>query len=74
MEDVEIARNTKLERIEKIAEKIGIKDEELEQYGKYKAKINRPIPTIETMAARMYFILFFIYSSPVYYCKNIKLW
>ena len=40
MEDVEIARNTKLERIEKIAEKIGIKDEELEQYGKYKAKIS----------------------------------
>ena len=40
MEDVEIARNTKLERIEKIAEKIGIKDEELEQYGNYKAKIS----------------------------------
>ena len=40
MEDVEIARDTKLERIEKIAEKIGIKDEELEQYGKYKAKIS----------------------------------
>ena len=40
MEDVEIARNTKLERIEKIAEKIGILEEELESYGKYKAKIS----------------------------------
>ena len=40
MEDVEIARNTKLERITALAEKIGILDEELESYGKYKAKIN----------------------------------
>lgn len=40
MEDVEIARNTKLERIEKISEGIGILDEELETYGKYKAKIS----------------------------------
>ncbi len=40
MEDVEIARNTKLENIQKIAEKMGIKDEELELYGRYKAKIS----------------------------------
>ena len=40
MEDVEIARNTKLEKIEVIADKLGILDEELEQYGKYKAKID----------------------------------
>ncbi len=40
MTDIEIARNTELEPITKIAEKIGIKEEELEQYGKYKAKIN----------------------------------
>ena len=40
MEDVEIARNTKLERINKIAEKIGILDDELETYGKYKTKIS----------------------------------
>ncbi len=39
MEDVEIARNTKLERISKIAQKLGIDEEELEQYGKYKAKV-----------------------------------
>ena len=43
MEDVEIARSTKLEKISKIAEKIGIKDEELEPYGRYKAKINLKI-------------------------------
>ena len=40
MTDVEIARNTKLENITKIAEKCNIKEEEFEQYGKYKAKIN----------------------------------
>lgn len=40
MEDVEIARNTKLERISKIAQELGIQEEELEQYGKYKAKIS----------------------------------
>ena len=43
MEDVEIARSTKLEKIEKIAEEISIKEEELEPYGKYKAKISLKI-------------------------------
>ena len=40
MEDIEIARNTKLENIAKIAEKLHIQEEQLEQYGKYKAKIS----------------------------------
>lgn len=40
MEDIEIARNAKLESITKIADKAGITDTELEQYGKYKAKID----------------------------------
>ena len=40
MKDVEIARNTKLEKISEIAEKIGITEEELEPYGRYKAKIS----------------------------------
>ncbi len=40
MEDVEIARSTKLDRIENIANKIDIKEDELEQYGKYKAKLD----------------------------------
>ncbi|MCI9063451.1 MAG: formate--tetrahydrofolate ligase [Clostridia bacterium] len=39
MTDIEIARNTKLKPINEIAEKVGIENEELEQYGKYKAKI-----------------------------------
>ncbi len=43
MEDVEIARNTKLERISKIAQNVGIQEEELEQYGKYKAKISSDV-------------------------------
>ncbi len=39
MTDIEIARSTKLEKIEKIANKVGIEEENLELYGKYKAKI-----------------------------------
>ena len=43
MGDIEIAQNAKLEKIGNIAEKIGIKDEYLEQYGKYKAKVDLKI-------------------------------
>lgn len=43
MEDIEIARNTKLQRIEEIAHKLNIKDEDLECYGKYKAKISNSV-------------------------------
>ena len=43
MEDVEIARNAKLEKIDVIANKLGINEEELEPYGRYKAKINLKI-------------------------------
>ena len=38
--DIEIAQSTKLRSITEIAEIAGIPDESLEQYGKYKAKIN----------------------------------
>lgn len=40
MEDIEIARNAKLEPVTKIAMKLGIDEENLEQYGKYKSKIS----------------------------------
>ena len=43
MTDIEIARNTKLENITKIAEKLGITEEDIEQYGKYKAKISSDV-------------------------------
>ena len=39
MTDIEIARNTKLERINKIAERLDIDEDDIECYGKYKAKI-----------------------------------
>ena len=38
--DIEIAQECTLEPITKIAEKAGIDDKYLEQYGKYKAKID----------------------------------
>ncbi len=40
MTDIEIARSTKLEKIVDIAKKVEIKEEDIEQYGKYKAKIS----------------------------------
>ena len=43
MEDIEIARNTKLEEIETVAKKAGINKEYVENYGKYKAKISLDI-------------------------------
>jgi len=39
--DIEIAREVKLRPIEEIAAKLGLQKEEIEQYGKYKAKIAR---------------------------------
>lgn len=39
MTDIEIARSTKLDKIVDIAKKIEIEEEEIEQYGAYKAKI-----------------------------------
>ena len=41
MTDIEIARSTKLEKIVKIAEKYGIEEDDLEVYGKYKAKLTK---------------------------------
>ncbi|HOA77793.1 MAG TPA: formate--tetrahydrofolate ligase [Thermosynergistes sp.] len=40
MSDIEVAQATRLEHIAKIAEKLGIREEELEYYGKYKAKVS----------------------------------
>lgn len=40
MTDIEIARKTKLNKITEVASSIGIKEDELELYGNYKAKIS----------------------------------
>lgn len=41
--DIEIAQQAKMEPIAKVAEKIGIKEDELEFYGKYKAKLSSDV-------------------------------
>ena len=43
MTDIEIARSTKLEKIVDVAKKIGIEEDDLEQYGKFKAKISNEV-------------------------------
>ena len=43
MTDIEIAKSVKLEKITKIASEIGIKEEDIEQYGSYKAKISENV-------------------------------
>ena len=43
MTDIEIARNTKLEKIVDVAKKVEIEEDDIEQYGKYKAKISNEV-------------------------------
>ena len=43
MTDIEIARNTKLDNIEEIAKKLNISEDDIELYGKYKAKISNDV-------------------------------
>ena len=43
MTDIEIARNTELEKIDKIAKKLNIDEDDIECYGKYKAKISNSV-------------------------------
>lgn len=43
MGDIEIARSVKLKPIEEVAKKVGIEKDELECYGKYKAKISNEL-------------------------------
>ena len=43
MSDIEIARKSKLEMINEVAKNVGISDEDLELYGKYKAKISNDV-------------------------------
>ena len=48
--DIEIANSVTLQPIAQIAEKLGLKEDELEFYGKYKAKINKkPSPTTDNL-------------------------
>ena len=43
MNDIEIAKNVKLDTISQVADKYGISDQYLIPYGKYKAKIDSKI-------------------------------
>ena len=43
MTDIEIAKNTQLKKIEEIAKKIDIQEDEIETYGRYKAKISNKV-------------------------------
>ena len=43
MTDIEIARNTKLEKIIEIAKKLDIDEDDVECYGKYKAKLSNSV-------------------------------
>ena len=43
MTDIEIAHKTKLDKINIIGEKLGLKEDELELYGNYKAKISNKV-------------------------------
>lgn len=51
--DIEIADQAEKEPIVNIAKKIGLGEDDIEQYGKYKAKINLPIKTNNTKKHRL---------------------
>ena len=43
MKDIEIARNTELKKIYDIAKEIGLYEDDIELYGKYKCKISNSV-------------------------------
>lgn len=43
MNDIEIAQQTKMEPIVEVAQKVGLTEDDLELYGKYKAKVSLPL-------------------------------
>mgnify|MGYP000953966905 CR=1 FL=1 len=65
MTDIEIARKTKLENIDKIAKKLGIDEENLEIYGKYKAKISDNL-----YMKKNPFVILFLISLPLIIFTN----
>ena len=52
--DIEIAQNAKPEHISVVAEKIGINGDELEFYGKYKAKLSDDVANRVKEGCRRY--------------------
>ena len=61
MNDIEIARSIKMENITKVAEKFGIDEEYIDQYGKYKGKISNKLTKKTT---------YFNYTWPSLLCTN----
>ncbi|WP_412990337.1 formate--tetrahydrofolate ligase [Pediococcus siamensis] len=43
MTDIEIAQSVKMDKITKVAERLGLGEDDIEPYGSYKAKINLPL-------------------------------
>ena len=43
LSDIEIAQSTQLKPIVQVAKELGIEEEELELYGRYKAKLNQSL-------------------------------
>ena len=51
--DIEIAREAKPKNINKIADKLGISDEYLELYGKYKSKVDLSIDLKDSKSGKL---------------------
>lgn len=47
MKDIEIAQKSEMLPITEVAQKVGLTADEIEQYGKYKAKISLPLSARE---------------------------
>jgi formate--tetrahydrofolate ligase len=65
MTDVEIANSIKYEKINEISAKLGINDENIENYGKYKAKIDLSIIDEEKSKAAKLILVTSINPTPL---------
>lgn len=63
MNDIEIAQQTEMEPIVKVAEKVGLTEDHLELYGKYKAKVSLPLET-KTQTKRKLILVTAINPTP----------
>lgn len=53
MTDIEIAQNTKMDKIVHVAAQVGLNEDDIEQYGSYKAKIKLPLKTTKATKRKL---------------------
>ena len=63
--DIQIAQEAKMLHIKEVAAKLDVKEDDLELYGKYKAKISEKV--YEKIKNNIYFYIYIYYYHQVYH-------